>query len=56
MRIGRSFNEVVRVIDALHPTARHEFVTPANWKAGDNVMNAGSVSDEDAKRQYPRGW
>jgi thioredoxin-dependent peroxiredoxin len=55
MRIGRSFNEVVRVIDALHPTARHEFVTPANWKEGDDVMNAGSVSDEDAKRQYPRG-
>jgi alkyl hydroperoxide reductase subunit AhpC len=56
MRIGRNFNEVVRVIDALHPTARHEFVTPANWKGGDDVMNAGSVSDEDAKRQYPRGW
>jgi alkyl hydroperoxide reductase subunit AhpC len=56
MRIGRSFNEVVRVIDALHPTTRHEIVTSANWKAGDNVMNAGSVSDEDAKRQYPRGW
>jgi len=56
MRIGRNFNKVVRVIDALHPTAWHEFVTPANWKAGDDVMNAGSVSDEDAKRQYSRGW
>jgi thioredoxin-dependent peroxiredoxin len=56
MTIGRNFNEVVRVIDALQLTARHEVVTPANWKAGDDVMIAGSVSDEDAKRQYPKGW
>jgi thioredoxin-dependent peroxiredoxin len=56
MTIGRNFNEVVRVIDALQLTARHQVVTPANWKAGDDVMIAGSVSDEDAKRQYPKGW
>jgi alkyl hydroperoxide reductase subunit AhpC len=56
MTIGRNFNEVVRVIDALHLTARHEVVTPANWKAGDDVMIAGSVSGENAKRQYPKGW
>ena len=56
MTIGRNFDEVVRVIDALQLTSRHEVVTPANWKAGDDVMIAGSVSDEDAKRQYPKGW
>jgi alkyl hydroperoxide reductase subunit AhpC len=56
MTIGRNFNEVVRVIDALQLTERHEVVTPANWKAGDDVMIAGSVSDEDARRQYPKGW
>lgn len=56
MTIGRNFDEVVRVIDALQLTARHEVVTPANWKAGEDVMIAGSVSDADAKRQYPQGW
>jgi thioredoxin-dependent peroxiredoxin len=56
MTIGRNFNEVVRVIDALQLTAKHEVVTPANWKPGDDVMIAGSVSDEDAKRRYPKGW
>ena len=56
MTIGRNFNEVVRVIDALQLTARHEVVTPANWKAGDDVMIAASVSDEDARRRYPKGW
>ena len=56
MTIGRNFNEVLRVIDALQLTARHEVVTPANWKPGDDVMIAGSVSDEDAKRRYPQGW
>lgn len=56
MTIGRNFNEVVRVIDALQLTERHKVVTPANWKVGDDVMIAASVSDEDAKRQYPKGW
>jgi thioredoxin-dependent peroxiredoxin len=56
MTIGRNFGEVLRVIDALQLTATHEVVTPANWKPGDDVMIAGSVSDEDAKRRYPKGW
>lgn len=56
MTIGRNFNEVLRVIDALQLTAKHEVVTPANWKPGDDVMIAGSVSDEDAKRKYSQGW
>lgn len=56
MTIGRNFGEVLRVIDALQLTAKHEVVTPANWKPGDDVMIAGSVSDEDAKRRYPKGW
>jgi alkyl hydroperoxide reductase subunit AhpC len=56
MTIGRNFNEVVRVIDALQLTAKHGVVTPANWKAGDDVMIAGSVSDEDARCHYPKGW
>jgi thioredoxin-dependent peroxiredoxin len=56
MTIGRNFKEVVRVIDALQLTAKHGVVTPANWKPGDDVMIAGSVSDQDAKRRYPKGW
>jgi thioredoxin-dependent peroxiredoxin len=56
MTIGRNFNEVLRVIDALQLTAAHEVVTPANWKPGEDVMIAGSVSDDDAKRRYPQGW
>jgi thioredoxin-dependent peroxiredoxin len=55
MTIGRNFNEVLRVIDALQMTAAHEVVTPANWKPGEDVMVAGSVSDDDAKRRYPQG-
>lgn len=56
MTIGRNFDEVLRVIDALQLTARHEVATPANWKPGDDVMIAGSVSDEEATRRYPNGW
>jgi hypothetical protein len=47
---------VLRVIDALQLTAKHEVVTPANWKPGDDVIIAGSVSDAEAKRRYPKGW
>lgn len=56
MSIGRNFNEVLRVIDALQLTTTHNVVTPANWNPGDDVMIAGSVSDGEAKRQYPQGW
>jgi alkyl hydroperoxide reductase subunit AhpC len=56
MTSGRNFEEVLRLIDSLQLTAKHKVATPANWKQGDDVIIAGSVSDEDAKKQYPAGW
>ena len=56
MTTGRNFDEVLRVIDSLQLTAKHRVATPANWKPGDNVIIAGSVSDEEAKKIYPKGW
>jgi alkyl hydroperoxide reductase subunit AhpC len=56
MTTGRNFDEVLRVIDSLQLTARHKVATPVNWKHGDDVIIAGSVSDDDAKKQYPGGW
>jgi alkyl hydroperoxide reductase subunit AhpC len=56
MTTGRNFDEVLRVIDSLQLTAKHRVATPANWKQGDNVIIAGSVSDEEARKIYPQGW
>jgi len=56
MTTGRNFDEVLRVIDSLQLTAKHKVATPANWKQGDDVIIAGSVTDEDAKKVYPGGW
>src|ERR1700757_2703306 len=54
MSTGRNFDEVLRVLDALQLTAKHEVATPVNWKPGEDVIIAGSVSDEKAKTLYPR--
>jgi thioredoxin-dependent peroxiredoxin len=56
MTTGRNFDEVLRVIDSLQLTATHRLATPAQWRQGDNVIIAGSVSDEEAHQIYPDGW
>jgi alkyl hydroperoxide reductase subunit AhpC len=56
MTTGRNFDEVLRVIDSLQLTAKHRVATPVNWKQGDDVIIAGSVSDDEAKKIYPDGW
>jgi alkyl hydroperoxide reductase subunit AhpC len=56
MTTGRNFDEVLRVIDSMQLTAKHRVATPANWKEGEDVIIAGSVSDEEAKKIYPDGW
>jgi alkyl hydroperoxide reductase subunit AhpC len=56
MTTGRNFDEVLRVIDSLQLTASHKVATPVNWHPGEDVIIAGSVSDEEAKATYPDGW
>ncbi len=56
MTTGRNFEEILRVVDSLQLTAKHKVATPADWKQGEEVIIAGSVSDEDAKKVYPNGW
>ena len=56
MTTGRNFDEILRVIDSLQLTAKEAVATPAQWQQGDDVIIAGSVSDEQAKEKYPEGW
>ena len=56
MTTGRNFDEVLRVIDSMQLTAKHKVATPVNWKQGEDVIIAGSVNDDDAKKIYPQGW
>lgn len=56
MTTGRNFDEVLRVVDSLQLTSKHKVATPANWKQGEDVIIAGSVSADEAKQKYPDGW
>jgi alkyl hydroperoxide reductase subunit AhpC len=56
MTTGRNFDEVLRVLDSLQLTSKHKVATPVNWRKGEDVIIAGSVSDEEAKKTYPEGW
>jgi alkyl hydroperoxide reductase subunit AhpC len=53
---GRNFDEILRVIDSLQLTARHQVATPVNWKSGEDVIIVPAVSDEAAREKYPEGW
>ncbi|ROZ77159.1 peroxiredoxin [Ramlibacter sp. WS9] len=56
MTTGRNFDEILRVLDSMQMTAKYKVATPANWKNGEDVIIAGSVSDEEAKTLFPGGW
>ncbi|QYO77095.1 peroxiredoxin [Devosia salina] len=53
---GRNFDEILRVIDSLQLTAKHQVATPVNWKNGEDVIIVPAVSNEAAKAKYPQGW
>lgn len=56
MSVGRNFDEILRAIDALQVTEANQLSTPAQWRPGDELFIAGSVSEEEAKQRYPDGW
>ena len=56
MTTGRNFDEVLRVINSLQLTAKFKVATPANWKDGEDVIIAGSMNDEEARKAFPMGW
>ncbi|MGE4658083.1 MAG: peroxiredoxin [Gammaproteobacteria bacterium] len=56
MSTGRNFDEVLRLLDSIQLTAKHQVATPVNWKPGENVIIVPAVSDEAAKKKFPGGW
>jgi alkyl hydroperoxide reductase subunit AhpC len=56
MSTGRNFDEVLRILDSVQLTARHQIATPVNWKPGDDVIIAPAVSNEEAQKRYPGGF
>ena len=56
MTTGRNFDEILRLLDSMQLTAAYRLATPVNWKPGEDVIIAGSVSDEEARKVYPQGW
>lgn len=56
MSTGRNFHEILRVLDSMQLTAAHKVATPANWQKGDDVIILTSVSDDEAKEKFPKGW
>ncbi|MCW5659257.1 MAG: peroxiredoxin [Burkholderiaceae bacterium] len=56
MTTGRNFDEILRSLDSMQMTAKYKVATPVNWKHGEDVIIAGSVSDDDAKKLFPDGW
>jgi alkyl hydroperoxide reductase subunit AhpC len=56
MSTGRNFDEVLRLLDSVQLTVKHTVATPVNWKPGQDVIIPTSVSDEDAKQKFPKGW
>ena len=56
MSTGRNFHEVLRALDSIQLTTRHKVSTPANWNVGDDIIIAGTVSDEEAQQLYPGGF
>jgi len=56
MSSGRNFDEVLRVLDSLQLTAKHNVATPVNWKPGDDIIIPTSVTEEQAKQKFPAGW
>lgn len=56
MSTGRNFDEILRALDSIQLTAKHNVATPVNWRSGEDVIIPPSVSDDDAKKKFPNGW